>query len=168
MGENPLRNLPAVHEVLAAEALRSLEGRHSHDHIVAAVRAELAELREHISKGLAIDGRADAASTAARAPSGWSAGRGRGCDRSSTRPAWCCTPTSAAPDGRGGARAACDAARGYLNLELDLETGKRSSRQNADARVGLPADRGGVGDGGEQLRRRDGDRAAGRGGRARR
>src|SRR5204863_5238915 len=29
------------------------------------------------------------------------------------------------------ARAAYDAARGYLNLELDLETGKRSSRQQA-------------------------------------
>ncbi len=36
-----------------------------------------------------------------------------------------------APMAEAAARAAGDAARGYLNLELDLETGKRSSRQNA-------------------------------------
>lgn len=29
------------------------------------------------------------------------------------------------------AKAAYEAARGYLNLEMDLDTGKRSSRQNA-------------------------------------
>jgi L-seryl-tRNA(Ser) seleniumtransferase len=36
-----------------------------------------------------------------------------------------------APVAEEAARAAYEAARGYLNLELDLETGKRSSRQNA-------------------------------------
>ena len=34
------------------------------------------------------------------------------------------------------ARAAYEAARGYLNLELDLSTGKRTSRQN-NVRLGL-------------------------------
>src|SRR5262249_23084750 len=36
-----------------------------------------------------------------------------------------------APIAEEAARAAYEAARGYLNLELDLETGKRSSRQSA-------------------------------------
>src|SRR5207247_11320134 len=36
-----------------------------------------------------------------------------------------------APIAEKAAKAAYEAARGYLNLELDLETGKRSSRQNA-------------------------------------
>src|SRR5439155_20340990 len=36
-----------------------------------------------------------------------------------------------APVAEEAARAAYEAARGYLNLELDLETGKRSSRQVA-------------------------------------
>src|SRR5437867_207121 len=37
MGDNPYRNLPAVHDVLAAEALRPPAGRHAHDRVVAAV-----------------------------------------------------------------------------------------------------------------------------------
>src|SRR5439155_21583724 len=36
-----------------------------------------------------------------------------------------------APMAESAARAASDAARGYLNIELDLATGQRSSRQDA-------------------------------------
>ena len=79
------------------------------------------------------DGRSDAESVAARVA-----------ERLGTRaPAETCarvvnatgvvlhTNLGRAPDGGGGGPAAYDAAHGYLNLELDLETGKRSSRQNA-------------------------------------
>ena len=43
MGDNPFRNLPSVNEVLEAEPVRALEGQHAHEHIVAAVRDELAD-----------------------------------------------------------------------------------------------------------------------------
>ncbi len=132
MSENPFRNLPAVHDVLAAEALRSLVGRHAHDRVVAAVRAELAELREQFTKGSSPDGRSDAASVAARA-----AQRLEREARPRLRPVINATGVvlhtnlGRAPMAEAAARAAHDAARGYLNLELDLDTGKRSSRQNA-------------------------------------
>ncbi len=132
MGENPFRNLPAVHDVLAAAALRPAAERHAHDRVVAAVRAELAELREHISRGLSIDGRSDAESVAGRA-----ALRLERETRPLLRPVINATGVvlhtnlGRAPMAESAARAAYDAARGYLNLELDLESGKRSSRQVA-------------------------------------
>jgi L-seryl-tRNA(Ser) seleniumtransferase len=132
MGENPLRNLPAVHDVLAAEALQSLAGRCAHDRVVAAVREALAELREHISKGLSINGQTDAASVAARA-----AARLEAEDRPKLRLVVNATGVvlhtnlGRAPMAEAAALAAYNAAVGYLNLELDLGTGKRSSRQNA-------------------------------------
>jgi L-seryl-tRNA(Ser) seleniumtransferase len=132
MGENPYRDLPAVHEVLAAEALRPLAERHGHDRVVAAVRAELAELREDIAKGSPADGRADAAAVAARA-----AARLESEARPKLRRVVNATGVvlhtnlGRAPMAEAAARAAFDAAHGYLNLELDLESGKRSSRQNA-------------------------------------
>src|SRR5437660_10222850 len=66
MSDNPFRSLPAVNDVLDAPAVRELESRHAHDLIVATVRQELAELRQQLAAGNAVDGQADAAAVAAR------------------------------------------------------------------------------------------------------
>ncbi len=132
MGENPFAISPPSTTFSPPRRCGRWTERHAHDRIVAAVRAELAELREHISKGLSIDGRSDAESVAARA-----AERLERESRPQLRPVINATGVvlhtnlGRAPMAEAAARAAYDAARGYLNLELDLETGKRSSRQNA-------------------------------------
>ncbi len=132
MGDNPFRNLPAVNDVLAAPALRALAERHAHDRIVAAARDELADLRERLGRGESIDGAADVEAVAARA-----AGRLEREQRPKLRRVINATGVvlhtnlGRAPMADEAARAAYEAAHGYLNLELDLETGKRSSRQNA-------------------------------------
>lgn len=131
MNENPLRRLPSVHEVLEASVVRPLTEEHGHQQVVAAVRLELAELRDRVRQG-----EADCAATAEAVA-----------DRVVQRLAQQVRPKlrhvinatgivlhtnlGRAPLAEDAARAAHDAARGYLNLELDLDTGKRSSRQVA-------------------------------------
>jgi L-seryl-tRNA(Ser) seleniumtransferase len=132
MGNNPFRNLPSVNEVLAALALQALEREQAHEVIVAAVRQELDELRRRVSQGEAVDGQARADAVAGRVVE--RLGR-------ELRPKLrkvinatgilLHTNLGRAPVAEEAARAAYEAARGYLNLELDLETGKRSSRQAA-------------------------------------
>src|SRR5262249_22133060 len=107
-------------------------GEHAHDVIVAAIRAELAELRQRIGRGESIDGRADIEAVAARVVQRLG---------EELRPKLRAvinatgivlhTNLGRAPVAEAAAKAAYEAARGYLNLELDLETGKRSSRQDA-------------------------------------
>ena len=132
MGDNLFRNLPAVNDILAAPALRALAERHAHDRIVAAARDELAELRNEIGEGAVPDGRVDAEAIAARA-----AERLEREHRPKLRRVINATGVvlhtnlGRAPMAEEAAHAAYEAAHGYLNLELDLETGKRSSRQNA-------------------------------------
>jgi L-seryl-tRNA(Ser) seleniumtransferase len=132
MSKNLFRHLPSVNEVLAAPPVQALAGDHAHAVLVAAVRAELAELRRLLRQGEATDG-----GTGAEAVAGRVAERlGR-----ELRPKLRTvinatgivlhTNLGRAPVAEEAARAAYEAARGYLNLELDLDTGKRSSRQNA-------------------------------------
>ena len=47
MSDNPYRKLPAVNDILDAPSLRELKGRHGREQLVAAVRAELDELRNN-------------------------------------------------------------------------------------------------------------------------
>jgi L-seryl-tRNA(Ser) seleniumtransferase len=128
---NPYRQLPAVHEVLAAPALQGLTDYH-HDVLVTAIRDELAEVRSILSRGAPVDGLFDATRLGERV-------RARLCQqlRPKLRPVINATGIvlhtnlGRAPTAEEAAQAAYRAARGYLNLELDLETGKRSSRQSA-------------------------------------
>jgi L-seryl-tRNA(Ser) seleniumtransferase len=131
MSDNPFRSLPAVNDVLDAMD-RGLVESYAHEVVVEAVRQELGGLREQVNRGETVDGRAEAAGIAARVVE--RLGREF---RPRLRPVINATGIvlhtnlGRAPIAEEAARAAYDAARGYLNLELDLETGKRSSRQVA-------------------------------------
>src|SRR5947208_1501112 len=130
MSDNPLRKLPPVNDVLAAAPLRSIAGEQAPERVTAAVREELAALREALRRGEALNGVVDAAAVAARV-----AARLRREAAPNLRAVINATGIvlhtnlGRAPAAEEAARAAYDAARGYLNLELDLGTGKRSSRQ---------------------------------------
>jgi L-seryl-tRNA(Ser) seleniumtransferase len=132
MAANPFRSLPAVNDVLEAPALRALTSDHPHDLLATAVRQELAALRERLRRGQAADGEMAAEAVAARVAE--RLGREL---RPKLRPVINATGIvlhtnlGRAPLAEAAARAAYEAARGYLNLELDLQTGKRSSRQLA-------------------------------------
>ena len=137
MGDNLFRQLPAVNDVLAAPDVQMLARDHAHELIVAAVRAELSDLREQIRQGLDMNGRGTVEDVAARVVR-------RLADE--LRPKLRAvinatgivlhTNLGRSPVAEAAATAAFEAARGYLNLELDLDTGKRSSRQIA-VREGL-------------------------------
>src|SRR5688572_2545682 len=127
---NPLRDLPSVHEILRTPLLTELQQRHEHARVVAAVRHEIDELRRRLQQGEATNGQAEPDQLAGRVaerlerdlqPRLRRVINGTGIVLH--------TNLGRAPVAEAAARAAYDAARGYLNLELDLETGKRSSRQ---------------------------------------
>jgi L-seryl-tRNA(Ser) seleniumtransferase len=132
VAENPYRHLPAINEVLEMPPVQALAPQHSHDLIVAAIRQELTELRQRLGQGEQVDGEGSAALVAAKVVE--RLGREL---KPKLRPVINATGIvlhtnlGRAPIAEEAAKAAFEAARGYLNLELDLETGKRSSRQNA-------------------------------------
>src|SRR6476660_9933674 len=65
MADNPLRDLPSVNDVLDAEAARPLCEQHGREQVVAAVRAELDDVRQAVRAGQPLDGRGDLASVVA-------------------------------------------------------------------------------------------------------
>jgi L-seryl-tRNA(Ser) seleniumtransferase len=129
---NPFRDLPAVHDILQSSEVRRLEQRFARDLVVQAVRDEIDRLRQHLAAGQSLDGHAEPESLASRI-----AERLERDLRPKLRKVINATGIilhtnlGRAPMADEAARAAYDAAKGYLNLELDLDTGKRSSRQNA-------------------------------------
>lgn len=132
MADNPYRNLPSVNEVLEAAPVKELGSRHAHELIVDAVRRELTDLRRRLGQGETLDGSASLAAVATRVverlgqelqPKLRHVINATGIVLH--------TNLGRAPIAEEAARAAYEAARGYLNLELDLDSGKRSSRQNA-------------------------------------
>lgn len=128
---NRLRSIPSVNDVLQSDIVRPLLERHAHDVVAAAIRAELNEIRARLAQdnGESIAIEPDA--IAARAEK-------RLCEEMRPRLRSVINATGIvlhtnlgrAPMAEEAAEAAYNAARGYLNLELELETGKRSSRQN--------------------------------------
>ncbi|MBY0229732.1 MAG: L-seryl-tRNA(Sec) selenium transferase, partial [Gemmataceae bacterium] len=124
MPDNPYRKLPPVNAVLAllTDAVRG----HGQENAVAAIRAELDELRRSLPESC------DAASVAAKAEA-----RLRRALAPKLVPVVNATGIvlhtnlGRAPLAEEAQRAATAAAGGYLNLEMDLGTGKRSSRQDA-------------------------------------
>jgi L-seryl-tRNA(Ser) seleniumtransferase len=132
MSSNPLRHLPSVHDVLQSATVCTLGAEHSHDAIVGAIRRELADLRQRLAHGEPSDGLAAPDAIADRVAQRLSFEQ-----RPKLRPVINATGIvlhtnlGRAPMAEAAAQAAYQAARGYLNLELDLDTGKRSSRQLA-------------------------------------
>lgn len=129
---NPYRKLPAVNDVLEIPALAQVMQGQPHELVVAAVRQELADIRGRLGQADTIDGLASAEAIA-----------GRVADRLARelQPKLrqvinatgivLHTNLGRAPIALAAAQAAQQAAHGYLNLEIDLDTGKRSSRQIA-------------------------------------
>jgi len=132
MPDNPYRKLPAVNDLLDAPSLQALANQHGHEQVVAAVRAELVELRQALAKGQDIDGQADVTSVAQRIVARMTKTlRAKLVSVINATGIVLHTNLGRAPIARESAEAAREAAAGYLNLELDLDSGKRSSRQDA-------------------------------------
>lgn len=132
MADNPFRNLPSVNDVLETPLAQTLAGAHDHSLLVDAIRRELADVRGRLGRGESLNGTADAQQLAQRVE---------------RRLTWELRPKlrrvinatgivlhtnlGRAPIAEEAARAAYEAARGYLNLEMSLDSGERSSRQDA-------------------------------------
>src|SRR5918994_2689123 len=130
MTDNPYRKLPQVARVLDAPALAAARAAHPPDAVADAVRAELDALRIRLASG-EVNGVPSADELAV-----FALVRLEKAVVPRIRPVINATGVvlhtnlGRSPLHEEAARAAYEAARGYLNLELDLETGKRSSRQN--------------------------------------
>lgn len=132
MSDNPFRNLPSMTQILESPILAERNGEHSHEQMVAAIRDELDEARQQLRQGIDPAQCCDIERIAQHA-----------IDRliQSHRPKIVPvinatgivlhTNLGRAPLPQEALDAIQHSAGGYLNLELALETGKRSSRQDA-------------------------------------
>lgn len=139
MAPNPLRGVPAVSAVLEAASVRALQPIHGHDVVADAVRVELDSLRERLKTGESVDGDLKVDSIAKRVAQRVEAESA--CTLRTVINATGIvlhTNLGRSPIAESAAKAAYDAARAYLNLELDLDDGKRSSRQNPIREVICP------------------------------
>ncbi|HLW66777.1 MAG TPA: L-seryl-tRNA(Sec) selenium transferase [Gemmataceae bacterium] len=132
MSANHYRHLPSVNQILESPAVQSLLGTHAHDVVVDSIRQELDQLRAEISKGVGFNGVAGLEILTGRVVE-----RVAREQRPNLRTVINATGIvlhtnlGRAPMAEEAARAAHEASRAYLNLELDLGTGQRSSRQIA-------------------------------------
>src|SRR5438132_2026731 len=129
MSASPFRDLPSVNDVLQSPAVQALALDYAHEQLVSAIRHELTSVRDRLRRGESLDGTIEVQAVAARVVE--RLGREL---LPKLRPVINATGIvlhtnlGRAPVAEEAAKAAYEAARGYLNLELDLETGKRSSR----------------------------------------
>ncbi len=123
---NPYRALPSVDRVLADERVRALSAEYSGDTVVAIVREELDSVRQAVGRG----GAAPALDAIVAAVNR----RARSALAPSLRPVINATGViihtnlGRAPLSDEALSAMADVARGYSNLEYDLEEGERGSR----------------------------------------
>lgn len=134
---NLFRDLPSMTKLLDAPALVAARARHPHAAVTSAARAAIDSLRARLAAGETFTVSIEALATEVAST----------LDAHGTptfRPVINATGVvlhtnlGRAPLHEDAARAAYEAARGYLNLELDLTTGKRASRQG-NVRAGLKA-----------------------------
>ena len=129
MSDNPYRNLPSVNDVVQSPPLALLVGEYGQDVVTHAARNAIAAWRKRLANGESAA--ADAQSLAEQAAELLSHELQPRLRRVINATGIVLhTNLGRAPMAESAAKAAYDAARGYLNLELDLETGKRSSRQS--------------------------------------
>jgi len=129
---NPFRSLPSVNQILESPRVRGILQDHAHDLVVEAIRKELDLLRQQVSEGETPNGVASPEAVSERVAVRLAAElRPRLSGVINATGIILHTNLGRAPMADAAAKAAYEAARGYLNLELDLATGKRSSRQDA-------------------------------------
>ena len=134
---NPFRDLPSMTKLLDAGDLVAARERHPHSVVVEAARHALDSLRAKLTSGESAPVTVEA--LAAQVVASLDAHA-----VPALRPVINATGVvlhtnlGRAPLHEDAARAAYEAGRGYLNLELDLATGKRGSRQG-NVRAGLKA-----------------------------
>jgi L-seryl-tRNA(Ser) seleniumtransferase len=131
MSDNPYRHLPSVNDVVETARVQELRQRHDHDLIVGVIRNELADCRRRLAQAEPVNGQLTA-ETVAEVVARRLALELRPKLRLVINATGIVLHTNLgrAPIAEEAAHAAYEAARGYLNLELDLETGTRSSRQD--------------------------------------
>ncbi len=131
MPDNPYRRVPSVAKVLDLPAVAAARSAHPHAAVADAVRAEVDALRALVAAGTPLDGHADPDALSARVLA-----RLHLAALPQLRPVINATGIvlhtnlGRSPMAASAATAAYQAARGYLNLEMSLATGKRSSRQD--------------------------------------
>lgn len=125
--QNAYRAVPSVDKLLGQQGIKRLEGEHSRPAVLQLVRSYLDEVRSAIDRGAACPALEDMVRELSR--------RGEELGRSSLQRVINAsgvvlhTNLGRAPLSRDAIAAMRAAAQGYTNLELDLESGKRSSRQ---------------------------------------
>lgn len=128
MEANPYRSLPSVTDVLTAVQEQLIEGGYSSSQIVPTIREVIAEVRRELRDGLAVAGETVVERVVERLGKRY---RPKLVPVINATGIVLHTNLGRAPMAAEAAEAARQAASGYMNLELDLESGKRSSRQDA-------------------------------------